>query len=228
MRKWIFNKWQLVFWSLFALSFGGAFIYLYYPQYAGISILFLYVFPSNTFFAIPHEPAVIFYGKQFGALFTTLVALFPTVLGCMVDYQVLSPIFRRTRFKRMKQTRIYLRTVRYFQKAPFLTISGLAISPLPFYPARILSIASGYPMGKYILAVLVGRLPRYFLLALSGSLMNIPNWVIGAFFVVFIGITIFKLWFGPTEPAELGEELLTSSMDSNISGKTVASELVKD
>jgi ribonucleoside-triphosphate reductase len=67
-----------------------------------------------------------------------------------------------------------------------------AISPVPFYPIRILSVSSGYPLWKYTTSVVLGRIPRYFILALFGDLLNIPNWIILLFFVSLILAPIYR------------------------------------
>ncbi len=188
----ISTSWKLLIYTLFASILAGWFIYLYFPHYFGLVLLFFYIVPSNSFIPFPHEPAIIYYGKIFGPLATTITATIPTIVACVLDYQVLTPVFNRTRASKIKDTGIYQKTVRYYEKAPFLTNFVAALSPVPFYPIRILSVASGYPMWKYTSAVLAGRIPRYYLLALFGALLNIPNWIIGLFFLSLISTTVYQ------------------------------------
>jgi uncharacterized membrane protein YdjX (TVP38/TMEM64 family) len=46
---------------------------------------------------------------------------------------------------------------------------------IPFYIFRVLSPTAGYSLRKYMLAVFVGRLPRYYVFALMGATLNLPN-----------------------------------------------------
>ena len=186
--------WKLIIYTLLSAAITGWFIHRFYPQYYGLVLLFFYIIPSNSFIPFPHEPAIIYYGKIFGPLATTITAAIPTVIACIIDYQVLTPIFNRTRARKIRETRVYERTVHYYNKAPFFTNLVAALSPVPFYPVRILSVASGYPMWKYTTAVLVGRLPRYYLLALFGAVLNVPNWVIGLFFFSLVSGTLYRLF----------------------------------
>ena len=58
----------------------------------------------------------------------------------------------------------------YFLKAPFFCIWIAALAPfIPFYIFRILSPTSGYPIKRYMSAVFLGRLPRYYVFAFMGS-----------------------------------------------------------
>ncbi len=181
-------KWKVFGIILLLAGISGIISYYYFPRYTGLVALFFYIIPSNSFIPFPHEPAVLYYGKIYGAWLTTLVATIPTIIACYLDYAVLTPLFDRTRLGNIRQAALYQRTLYYFNKAPFLTNAIAALSPVPFYPVRILSISSGYSAWKYTTAVVMGRVPRYFFLAAMGDLFQVPNWFIGLFFVI-IGIS---------------------------------------
>jgi membrane protein YqaA with SNARE-associated domain len=185
-------RWKFVIISLLIATVGGAVLYQNYPRYLGLFFLFCYIIPSNSFIPFPHEPAIIYYGKIFGPLLTTITATVPTIIACIIDYAVLTPVFSRTRLSRIKTTSIYQKTVKYFYKAPFLTNLVAALSPLPFYPVRILSVSSNYPLWKYTLAIVIGRIPRYYFLALFGAVLRIPNWIIVLFFVSLISMPLYR------------------------------------
>ena len=59
--------------------------------------------------------------------------------------------------------------LKLFNRRPWWTIVLFAFTPLPFYPVRIVAPMAGYAMPYYVSAVVVGRLPRYYLLALGGG-----------------------------------------------------------
>ncbi|GAB4371740.1 MAG: hypothetical protein Kow0042_14630 [Calditrichia bacterium] len=180
------NRWKFILITCTAATLFGILTYFFFPKYTELVLLFFYIIPSNSFIPFPHEPAIIYYGKIYGPLLTTLTALIPTIIACIIDYAVLTPIFTRTRLAKIKDTRLFRRTTHYYRKAPFLTNLIAAFSPVPFYPVRILSVASDYPLWKYTTAVVTGRLPRYYLLSLSGALLNIPNWVVTLFFISLV------------------------------------------
>jgi ribonucleoside-triphosphate reductase len=66
------------------------------------------------------------------------------------------------------QSRIMRVCVRLFRWRPWWTIVFFAFSPIPFYPIRLVAPLAGYPLTGYVSAVVVGRVPRYFLIALGG------------------------------------------------------------
>ncbi len=177
-------KWKFMSVILILAGISGVISYYVFPQYLGLVALFFYIIPSNSFIPFPHEPAILYYGKIYGPFLTTLVATVPTIIACYLDYAALTPLFDRTRLGNIRNTRLYQRTLHYYNKAPFLTNALAALSPVPFYPVRILSISSGYSAWKYTTAVVLGRIPRYFFLAAMGNILQIPNWIIGLFFVL--------------------------------------------
>jgi membrane protein YqaA with SNARE-associated domain len=186
------SKWLFILLSLFLATLGGIYFYFYNPQNLGLVLLFFYIIPSNSFIPFPHEPAIIYYGKIFGPLLTTITAIIPTMIACVIDYAVLTPVFSRTKLSKLKESKIYQKTVYYFHKAPFFTNMFAAFSPVPFYPVRILSVASEYQLWKYTTAVVIGRVPRYYFLALFGMILNIPNWMIGIFFLSLGSAEIYR------------------------------------
>ncbi len=116
----------------------------------------------------------------------------PTIIACLLDYKVLTPAFNRTKLSKIRDVGIYQKTVKYYGKAPFATNFLAALSPVPFYPIRILSVASGYPMWKYAAAVVSGRIPRYYILALFGAVFNIPNWVLALFLLSLVSGALYN------------------------------------
>lgn len=192
MSKHLSLKWYFVILSLLIASLLGIVVYYLYPEFMGLVFLFFYIIPSNSFIPFPHEPAIIYYGKIFGPLLTTLTAIIPTILACIFDYAVLTPVFFRTGVSRMKDSRLYQKIIHYYYKAPFLTNFFAAISPIPFYPIRILSVSSAYPLWKYTTSVVLGRIPRYYILALFGALLEIPNWIILFFFFSLVSVPIYR------------------------------------
>jgi len=155
-----------------------------FPQYRELVVLFFYMIASNSFIGLPHEPLMIYYGKLYPFYIPVLVSSVPVILGCIIDYKVLTPVLRSRYLSRIRRQRIFRKAIIYFRKFPFGTLVVFAISPIPFWPIRIISIAAKYPLTRYAFATLTGRIPRYVLLCLGGMMLNIPDWVIVVIFVV--------------------------------------------
>ncbi len=63
---------------------------------------------------------------------------------------------------------------RAFSKAPFATVLVFAASPLPFWVVRSLAILKRYPIGRFMVATAIGRVPRFFMYAWLGAAFRVP------------------------------------------------------
>jgi membrane protein YqaA with SNARE-associated domain len=138
-------------------------------------VLFLYSFPSEFLMAVlPHEPVLIFFGKSFSPATVTAVALSSTLIVELTNYYVIGHLFDLRALQKIKSSPMVSKMVKLFLKAPFLALLFFAFAPIIFYPFRFLTVVSKYPLRKYLLAVALGRGPRFFLLALLGKTVNVP------------------------------------------------------
>ncbi|TFH00129.1 MAG: hypothetical protein E4H13_08235, partial [Calditrichales bacterium] len=178
----------LIFWSLAAglMIFG---IEGMYPEKSELIPFMGYMVLSNSFLTLPHEPVVLYLGKTFGWIWPVVVAIIPTIIGSYLDYQIFDPLRNIAVMNRLKNKRWYRKIFHYFSLYPFATITVFALTPLPFYTVRILSIFGEYPAGRYVQAALLGRIPRYLFLAAGGKLLNMENKLI-----IFVALAVFVLY----------------------------------
>jgi membrane protein YqaA with SNARE-associated domain len=150
-------------------------------------ILFVYAFASNVALAIiPHEPVVIWYGAQVGVWLTAAIATAGTLAASLIDHRVFVPLLLRASDSRPLSTGPVGLMLRLFGRAPFTIIALSGLTPLPFWPFKALAFAKGYPLGRYLAAVAVGRFPRYLLLAWLGVVLRLPTWALVAALLVLL------------------------------------------
>ncbi len=151
-------------------------------------ILFLYSFPSQFLIAIvPHEPVFLFYSKFYSPLTVTMVATAGTVLTEYFNYSIFGFFAEFKPVQKFKNGRAVQKILLLFKKAPFAALWIAGISPIPFYPFRFMVVLSDYPLWKYLLAVLTSRFPRFYLFALAGHAVQLPNYLL---ITVFGAITV--------------------------------------
>ncbi len=158
-------------------------------------VLFAYAFISNIAMAIiPHEPVVIWYGAQAGIWTTAAVATLGTLAAAWVDHRLFVPLIARVAHKRFfaEGTVGWLRA--RFSRAPFAVLAMSGVAPLPAFPFKAMAFAEGYPIGRYLAAVAVGRFPRYALLAWLGLMITIPTWLLVTLFAVMMLPSLRLLW----------------------------------
>ena len=160
------------------LIYAGPFIacagltIFFLPEYRNLALLFLFTIISNSVVPMPYEPVMVVMGALFPPLLVATAAACGNVIACFLDYEIIVRAFRYPRLQRVRESDMYQGAVHYFLKAPFLCILAAAFAPfIPFYIFRVLSPTSGYPLKRYMTAVFVGRLPRYYLFAFMGSVL---------------------------------------------------------
>jgi membrane protein YqaA with SNARE-associated domain len=134
---------------------------------------------------IPQEP-VIFYGATHWHPLT--VALAMTAASCfsaVIDYSLLTPLASRAQ-EWLNSGRWLGRVAARFLTAPFSTLVVVNLLPVPLSPFKLLSIATRYPLARFELALVLGRTPRYFLLAWVGSSLQLPLWQIIAIALLLV------------------------------------------
>ena len=164
------------------------------PDYLSLVWFGFYTSISNFFIPwLPHEPMVLLYGGHFDPW---LVALVGGVATCWVEffnYHLLRLALNVRLVREVTRRRPYQIAEQWFNKSPFFVLVFAGASPVPYVPFRFLTVSSGYPLGRYLLAVFVGRTPRYYVLALTGEVINLPLWAYGIVFGLLVG---FVSWRG--------------------------------
>lgn len=70
---------------------------------------------------------------------------------------------------------------------PFPTVAAVSFTGFPpVQLVRVLAASANYPIHRYALAVAVGRLPRFYLLALLGKALAVPGWIVLTVTVAFL------------------------------------------
>ena len=152
-------------------------------------VLFFYSFPSEFLIAtVPHEPALLYFGKFYTPLTVALVAIPSTLLTEMLNYSTFKYVADLKIFTNLRDKKALKKTIRFFNKAPFLALWVAGITPIPFYPLRFLVVLAKYPLPRYILAIFLSRFPRFIILAYVGYKIQIPDYILVALFVILIAI----------------------------------------
>ena len=158
-------------------------------QFDNYMYLAFYSIPANTAISVfPHEPVLIYFGKVANLWWSATWATAGTIVAGIMDHRVFVPVLNLQSIQRYKGKRFYRRATAYLMKWPFATIVVTGFTPIPFFPFKFLCFSIGYPMWKYIMALVVARFPRYYLLALIGSAFHIPNWILIMSVTVLFGL----------------------------------------
>lgn len=148
-------------------------------------ILFFYNFPSQFLIAIvPHEPVFLYFSKFYSPLSVTFVAIVGTSLAEVLNYSVFKYVGELKPVQNIHTSKMVNKLIILFNKAPFAALLVAGFTPVPFYPFRFLVVLARYPLLKYILAIFLSRTPRFYLLALFGYTIKIPDYLLPVIFII--------------------------------------------
>ena len=155
--------------------------------------LAFYSIPANTAISVfPHEPVLIYFGKVANLWLAASFATAGTIVAAVMDHAVFVPVLNLQGIQSYKEKPFYRKAIAYFMRWPFATIVVTGFTPIPFFPFKFLVFSIRYPMWKWVTALVVARFPRYYLLALLGATIPIPNWILIASVAVVFGLYLVK------------------------------------
>jgi membrane protein YqaA with SNARE-associated domain len=185
------SRWRAFAVSLAALGAFGVLGVLVAPSLAGLFLLAVYCVPANSILPVPHEPGLLFVAAVYPPLAVAAAATIGSVIASISDYAVVETALRSPRIARARDRGVIGWAIRQFRHAPFAIVFVFSLVPLlPISIIRAIAPASGYPFWRYLLAGLLGRLPRFYALAYLGHAFAIPAWVLVVVTLVTLGMAV--------------------------------------
>lgn len=196
-------------WTLTIAAAAGAFLLAAPEEYFGITQLGLYTIPSHVFISpFPHEPVLLGIAKAHDAWACALISTWGALAAGLIDYRWTLPFVHKPGVRaKYIDAALYQKADRWFSKAPFLTLVVTGLTPIPYYPFKFLALASGYSRTRYMWAMVIGRTPRYWMLAYLGYLLQPPTWSLVLLAMIILGMALWgRSKSQPGGETESGEE----------------------
>lgn len=162
--------------TLSALAAAGLLAILL-PQWRPVIGYFLYAIPAHLLISVlANEPALFAAAKLAPPVAVALAGTAGCIVAIVLDYALIGWLTNLRLVKtELDDSRGFHTAQRFFGKAPFALIALSALLPVPFYPVKILAITRDYPLWRCTAAIVLGRLPRFYLLALGGQKVQAPD-----------------------------------------------------
>ena len=163
------------------------------PDWRGVVSYFLYAIPSHLLISVlANEPALFAAAKTAPPVAVAIAGTLGCVVAIVLDYALIGWFTSRQLIKtELEDSRGFGAAQRFFGRAPFLLILLSALLPVPFYPVKILAIVRDYPLARFMTALVLGRLPRFYALARVGEEVQAPK---SALLSAGITLGLFAAW----------------------------------
>lgn len=142
-------------------------------------------------------PTLLYYGRFHEAWEVGLLGSLASAAGSALQLLVLRWALsgRHAWMQRFAPSREKVEAaVRSYPSASFLALLLARATPLPDAPLKVVAAVVGYPILRYSLAVFLGALPYFYVLALVGGKFRVPTWIlIVAAILIALGL-LFDRW----------------------------------
>ena len=182
--------------TLGAVALVSAVAFVTFPQHRSLVGYFLYVIPAHLLISfLSHEPALFAIAKLYPPRVVAAVACVGCSVAIILDYWLIGWFVTRSFVRaELDDSRVVRTARRVFARAPFVLILASAMLPVPFYPVKILAIVNGYPLSRFIAALIIGRIPRFWFLAVIGDRVQASNSTLGSFMIVLAVMGGWGIW----------------------------------
>jgi membrane protein YqaA with SNARE-associated domain len=157
-----------------------------------LTLLALYTSVACTFLPLPTAWIVLWAARSVDPWTVALVAALGTCIANVHDYYIVNALCRLGRIREARQSKFHDNAVRWFHRAPFLTLSVASFAPIPVDFVRLLAVSTDYPRRRYVVATFVGRFPRYLLLAALSWQLQLSNRAIAVVLAVTVVVGLLK------------------------------------
>lgn len=126
-------------------------------------------------------PTLLYYGKYHEAWVVGLAGSAASAAGSAIQLLLLRWAFsaRHSWMRRFAPSREKVEeAIRRYPSATFSALVLARATPLPDAPLKLVAAVAEYPIGLYSLAVFLGALPYFYVLAVLGKEFEIPTWVL--------------------------------------------------
>ena len=177
-------------WAAALLGLAGIALTLLVPGAAALVFFVAFTVwtngPHSPLLPAAHEPVLMLYGRLYPPAFIAALGTAAILLAEWINYHLYRHAADLPALAGVRDRRTVRWAVRLFKRSPFAAIVVFAITPLPYWIGRVLSVLSGYPLGRHLAATAIGRFPRLWLWAALGGLAIPTRWLVA----VAIGSTV--------------------------------------
>ena len=138
------------------------------------------------------EPMLLLFGRLHDPLRVAGIGTLAATYIEFFNYQMFRGVLGLPALRPLRENKVTRAAVALFARQPFFAVWLMAWTPVPFTIARVLSAIARYPIERHLLAVTLGRFPRFWLFAVLGDALDIPSLVIWGFLalMVLLGISV--------------------------------------
>lgn len=160
-------------------------------------MMVLLLFAEGGTLSFLTTPTLLYYGKFHAPWVVGLAGSAASAAGSAIQLLLLRWVLseRHRWMRRFTPSREKVEeAVRRYPSASFLALLLARATPLPDAPLKLVAAVVHYPVLLYTLAVFLGALPYFYVLALLGREFRVPTWILlAAAAAIGLGLLVDRL-----------------------------------
>ncbi len=166
---------------------------LAWPAQRDLVVYFLYAIPAHLLISVvAMEPMLFAAAKSHSYITVAVIGTAGCLVAIILDYALIGWVVTRQLVREeLDDSRFFVAAQKFFGRAPFLVVLVTALLPVPFYPTKILAISRDYSLPRFCLALTLGRLPRFYYLAMIAHKVQAPK---SALVSAAVALTLMAAW----------------------------------
>jgi membrane protein YqaA with SNARE-associated domain len=149
--------------------------------------------PLSPFLPAAYEPILLAYGQLVPPALLAVIGALASAAVEYVNYHLYRRLFQCQSLDRVLSSAPTRRLMALFVRHPFFTVWLCVLTPLPDWVARVLASYSGYSVRRYLTALLLARIPRFWFLAMVGLHLDLGPGAIIAIAAGFVVVAFLSL-----------------------------------
>ena len=175
-QEWSWPAWRDDFWGQLEAT-TPAIKLIIFGVYISLCCTFLPMPTSAMVAAVAMQDTAVCEGAAATTLVVAAVGGVASAIANLNDYHLFTLLLRHRKVAKVRNTRLYSVSAKWFAKSPFAILVIFNIIPIPVDVIRMLATTYRYPRGRFALANFIGRFIRYAVIAYVTYRMGKQGWV---------------------------------------------------
>jgi len=172
-------SWDPLLWTSGGVALLGIMTASFVPLASDLAVFFSLTLltngPHSMFLPVGYEPILMVFARLYHPLLIAAIGTAGAVMVEAVNYRLFGAALHSQVLLRARQAEGTQRVVRWFCVRPFFAVFICALTPVPFWLARIAGAIAKYSPRRFLFATALGRFPRNLFYALVATVIPLTS-----------------------------------------------------